>query len=606
MVDRRLVRGAAVVAALLAAGIVAALRLDFGALAETTRFRDDAYYCFAWARSLAEGAGPCVSAGIQTSGVPFAWSLLLAAGGALLGTSAIPALAQALGLALHAATALGIAAALWRTPWLAAAAALLYAGNPFLLSEAQNGQETALACAALLALLAAVRRREAWFAVGAVLAVFARSDLLLVVIALALFRHGRSPRALFAPAVAALGLAAVSLALTGSAQQDSAWPMPWLMHTHFLAGEPDLGAWLQRLWWYLRPCLLGGPFAVVSPVLGGALVYVVLRARVPFGLAPLPLIAVLAAWALGASEVAVPLLAAALLLALRALEPTDDVLEPAFLGLAALVAAHHLVRFYPRDYYFAPFGVAGVLAIASIGRDRPRLAALLIVAAAALGVREARQAPRWPWQREMALAGRMLREVLGSDVAVGCFNSGIVSWLHPGPIVNLDGVVNREAFAALRRGALEEYLDARGVRFVLDTPVQFARRDAWVHASGAHFGADFDPSRDLREIARFDVPGVDGGRPGTDSFRLYWRVGRGAPPSALAALRDLGPAPGGGRCVLWPGRDGVTLTAGARDGGGPRTPLATGRDGVAFVLEVDAPALFESDRAAPVLLLGSD
>ena len=123
------------------------------------------------------------------------------------------------------------------------------------------------------------------------------------------------------------------------------------------------------------------------------------------------------------------------------------------------------------------------------------------------------------------MAGRFLREFVGTNELVGCFNAGVVGFVDGGLVINLDGVVNRAAFEALQRGDLTGYLDAQNARFVLDVPVQFEVENDWPHASGRHFGGGFDPTRDLEEIARFDVPGVEGHAPGMDSVRLYWRSG---------------------------------------------------------------------------------
>ena len=45
----------------------------------------------------------------------------------------------------------------------------------------------------------------------------------------------------------------------------------------FLAQGPDLAAWLHRLWWYVRPVLLGSPWQEVDTVGLGALVFLVVR-----------------------------------------------------------------------------------------------------------------------------------------------------------------------------------------------------------------------------------------------------------------------------------------------------------------------------------------
>lgn len=590
-----------------AAVVVWCERLDLSAMPEVSRFRDDAYYYFAWARSLIAGDGPCVSPGVSTSGVHVGWALVLAGGGAVFGAGAIPVVAHVTGLLLHVATALGLVWCGRRQARWGVIAGLLYGGNPFLLSEAQNGQETALACASLLLLFLVSRRSEALFVVAAGLAVAARSELLAVVVGLALLRNGLTWRAVAVPLVVLAAHAGGNLLLAGRLLPDSAWPMPWLEGQQFAATDPGLVDHVRRFWWYLRPCLLGGPYGMVSPVLGGVLVFVAVRPLLPRRWRALPLLATLAAVGVGAADLEVALVASLLLFIVRG-ELRSPRAQATFAGLVAIVVLHYVVRHYPRNYYFAPFGVAGVLAWLRLTPARPVLGAIVAVATAVVAAREARQpAEHWPWQQEMSLAGRALRAVVSAGETVGCFNSGIVTWHDGGAVLNLDGVANGAAFAALREHDLDGYLDRQGVRFVLDTPVQFAVSDPWLHASGRHFGPRFDPRRDLREVARFDVPEVDGGRPGTGFFALYWRVGRGEPPSLPATARDLGPLPGGRRCVLWPGRAGVVLSSGPLTGG-RRRPLATGSDGVAFVVAFaidgdDEFGLFEDADTAPVLRL---
>ena len=203
------------------------------------------------------------------------------------------------------------------------------------------------------------------------------------------------------------------------------------------------------------------------------------------------------------------------------------------------------------------------------------------------------------------MSGRFLHRFVPADEPIGCFNAGLVAWYHPGPVLNLDGVVDHRAFEALRRGELDAYLDDQGVRLLIDHPVQFARDPIRPHASGLWFGREFDPERELREVARFDVPGVTAGRPGTDSFRLYWRVGRGAPPAPPQRPEILGRAPDGAYCALWPGRPGVTLSVGRdRDDAGE---LIVGDGATAHVLRIpvrSGPAfLWASDRDQPELSL---
>jgi hypothetical protein len=237
------------------------------------------------------------------------------------------------------------------------------------------------------------------------------------------------------------------------------------------------------------------------------------------------------------------------------------------------------VRWYPRDYYLAALAVPAFAALLAVRR----LWWLLCVAAAVQGW-QAAHLPRetLAGQEEMAMAGWFVRAVaeVGATNRVGSFNSGLLAWYSRGgplhesdaaaapparnDVVNLDGVVDHRAFAALRAHRLDAWLDEQQVVFLLDNPLQFERRPGVLHACGPWFGPGFDAARDLVEVARFDVPGL--GEPGYDSFRLYWRRGRGAMPARRTEARDLGDAADGGVYVLWPARAGQALEV-EREGG---------------------------------------
>ena len=202
------------------------------------------------------------------------------------------------------------------------------------------------------------------------------------------------------------------------------------------------------------------------------------------------------------------------------------------------------------------------------------------------------------------MAGRFVDRFVPPGENVGCFNSGIVTWERAGRVVNLDGVVNSAAFSALRTGSLLEYLAGSEIGYLLDNPVQFASRG--VHSNGRHFGAGFDASTDLEEVARFVWP-TDRSprRSGMDGVRLYrLRSARPAPGIGLAPA-DLGPAPGGqGRMVLWPGRRGQTLRISTE------ALLSADADGV-YVLQVPWDGrhvlqLFVDGTQQPVLTIAPD
>lgn len=569
-------RRAALAAAVLALATGGALAFA-GAPDLANRLRDDAFYEFTWAANVAAGRGPTVSDGVATSGVQWLWTLLLVPLAWLVGPAALPSVAPWLGVALHAATAAGWAAAT-KPRWLGLGLAACWLGHPLLLRESQNGQETALACLCACALWWARRASLPTFGALAVAAALARTDLLAVVAALSCWRWRRSgARALLAPLVAFAAQAALTRAIGGSWLQDSALPMAWLWHANWDLAHPDgVGSWRQQ-WWFTRPLLLGAPFAAASTVGWALALWLGLRAFLPPAWRFAPILAVAAAWIAGARDVGIALLGAAGFAAMPgAARPCRRVSAALWLalGLAAIVALHWAVRWYPRGYYVAPLAVLGCAATSALAARTPWLLVVFAAGNAIDGTRLVDEGLRA--QVEMAMAGRHLGDVLPVDEPVGCFNSGIVTWhadvlaaARGGArrgVVNLDGVVDARSFAALQRGALGAFLDAQGVRFVVDNPVQFALDPATPHACGRWFAPDFDPSRDLVEFARFDDPDVDTGRPGGDSMRLYWRRGQGALPARQLAARDLGLGPDGARYALVPLAAGESLARRTADG----------------------------------------
>jgi hypothetical protein len=559
------------------AAAVGLLDLLVAAPSATDRLRDDAFYEFAWAANVASGRGPVVSDGVTTSGVQLLWSLCLVPLAWLGGAGALPVLAPWLGFALH----LTAACAWWlgtRSRALGALLGLLWLGNPLLVRECQNGQETALAALLASLLWLGRRRGERGFVLLSVLAVAARSDLLPLVAALSWWRHPRQRvRSLVAPGLALAVHLGANLWLGGGALPDSALPMAWLWHGNQALADPAGERWWAVQWWYTRPLLLGGPFALASAMGIGLAVFAVLRSRWPRSLRVLPALAVGTASALGARDMATAGWAA-LLLALAPAAGRRAVprgLPAVLFGLGAIVALHWAVRWYPRDYYLAPLVVVAMVAWQRFGRLR------LVLAAAALAQlldRGRVQPEPLAGQAELALAGACLQHLVPAGERVGCFNSGLVTF-HAAVlaaddarrgVVNLDGVVDARAFAALRAGALSAWLDQQQLRYLLDNPVQFGLDPAVPHACGPWFGEAFDPARDLVELARFDVPGVDNGRAGGDSCRLYWRRSQGPLPVLPTAPRLLWQRPGAA-VVAWPLAAGRQLELLHDDGA--RAPL---------------------------------
>lgn len=514
----------------------------------TTRLRDDAYYEFVWAANVAAGRGPTVSDGVTTSGVQWLWSVLLVPFGV-----AGAALAPWLGFLLHVATAW-----IWlrvpRDRVTGICLSLCWLGHPLLLREAQNGQETALATFFACLLVAQRRAPESRFVALSVLAVLARSDLFGLVLALSIARHRAAWwRALPSPALAFAVPAIPNLLYGGGLLPDSGMPMAWLWHENLTASQ---GFWPTQ-WWFTRPVLLGGPFALASVFGYGLVAFLLLRPYWPLALRVVPAALVGIAHAFGGHDLAVAGICALMLLLLPAAgrrRPDPDLLAVA-VGLAAIVVLHWAVRWYPRDYYLAPLVVAPFFALQRRGRMR-----ILLLAFAVVQIQDGWRVTEEPLggQATMALAGRELHRVLPPGERVGCFNSGLVTWFadvkapseERRRVVNLDGVVDHRSFRALAAHRLGDWLDREGIRFVLDAAHQFALDPAVPHASGRFFGEGFDPERDLVECARFvslDAPA------GSPPMRLYWRRGRGQPPL---------PGPPGlasSRSLLWRARAGESL-----------------------------------------------
>jgi hypothetical protein len=155
---------------------------------------------------------------------------------------------------------------------------------------------------------------------------------------------------------------------------------------------------------------------------------------------------------------------------------------------AVLGVFHAAVRWIVRGYYFewTRMGVALlVVATLAVVIDRSRQdrvssssglrpsrligVAFVVVFAWNVGSTVDRQAVSGtPWQPSMVAAGEWVREHVPEADRVGSFNAGFIGYLSGRTVVNLDGVVDNAATAALRERDLAAFICDAGVAWLVD------------------------------------------------------------------------------------------------------------------------------------------
>lgn len=134
-------------------------------------------------------------------------------------------------------------------------------------------------------------------------------------------------------------------------------------------------------------------------------------------------------------------------------------------------------------YFFPLFllmALASALAldrIASTRLGRMGAGRLALVAAAAHLLLFAHQVPghflqHRPYENVSAYmqAAQMLDGALAQESRGGAFQSGTIGYFSRHPVVNLDGVVNRDAAKALREGRMADYIREEAIEAVIDWP----------------------------------------------------------------------------------------------------------------------------------------
>jgi hypothetical protein len=450
---------------------------------------DDAYYYFQIARSAVAGRGASLDGETPTNGFHPLWLACLMP---VTAATSDRLLALRVGLSLGAllgAAAVALAYAILRALGAGRAASLLAAGawalHPTAVRDAVNGLETSLAVATqglatwLFVRLAAAPRPPSSAAAAALglacgLAMLARTDAVFLAGALVLglavrgsaTGRGRLRSAGIAAVVAAAAVApwlAWNWVAFGSIVQVSARAVPEPLQRAYLARHGsslpvllaraaevtlrDLGRAAQL---YLAP---GGEasrvFAAIGPLLLG------LQLLVP-------------------AEPARRLRAQWCALALPAV------------GIATVFLVHTGVRWWTREWYYAPLAFLAALALglaldhlgrtaAQLAPARARAAEVLALGAAGLALFAAlgpHARERWGLRSEHRVnqleAARWLAHNTPPEARIGAFNAGILSYFAGRTVVNLDGAVNADALRAREAGRLAEYVLERRVDHLAD------------------------------------------------------------------------------------------------------------------------------------------
>ncbi|MBC7223786.1 MAG: hypothetical protein H5T59_05875 [Anaerolineae bacterium] len=429
---------------------------------------DDAFYYFRIAEHLAQGLGPTFDGQRPTNGFHPLWALLLSGLCLLRGDGKVP-----IPWALSAAALLDGTTGLLlylvaRRALRAAGPALLAAGvyllHPMAVLEGVNGLETALATLAFAGLFAyyllVLRPRPTWaayvgFGLLSAAMVLARSDYIFLTVVLGLERlwrgRGRAfPKLALAALVFGLAIApwlAWSWATVGSPVQTSGLAVPYVIRTYLfeLSELEGILRWLGPVL-YLSSVLAQGLVrygGAQGAILLGLLLAWAVRRRAGMEESPGP----------GSFALLLPLLASAL-----------------HLGF------HAYGRWFLRGWYYAPWMVALAWAVGWAGARvvavRRRWAwgwlGVAFLAVAAWQGAQVWGQGLWPWQSTAAQASVWAGAHLPPEARPGAFNAGIPGYFSGMEVVNLDGVVNAEAFAAIRERRLLAYLRQAGITHVVD------------------------------------------------------------------------------------------------------------------------------------------
>jgi len=213
-------------------------------------------------------------------------------------------------------------------------------------------------------------------------------------------------------------------------------------------------------------------------------------------------------------------------------------------AMIAILVVNATVRWLVREWYFA-WGVPAVMllggvaaalfedslllamsivrrsrALLTLGREVVALSLIygvLAVFAAVTFAHAARDAWRvglYPFQMDSLRAAAWLRANTGTDDRVASFNAGAIGYFSDRTVVNIDGVVNPDAYHALRDHRLLSYLREVGVDYAADydcawRPCRYLPPFYWKTDPAKSLWEE-DPMDHFAPLAQFGQDGIFG------------------------------------------------------------------------------------------------
>ncbi len=158
-------------------------------------------------------------------------------------------------------------------------------------------------------------------------------------------------------------------------------------------------------------------------------------------------------------------------------------------GFLLLFIANVGIRWTARTWYFVSFGILIALLGAALVELVLRSGALSKAAKGAVGSgflllvcflfftswhQDLRE--RIPKQREMYAAAEWFNEQVPDTTRIGVFNAGIIGYFARAQVINLDGLVNTDAYRAMQERSLWAYIRESNIQYLSDFDVYFNYR----------------------------------------------------------------------------------------------------------------------------------